>query len=109
MSKAVKSDGSIQKLVDEFIAEFDDSGYERITSAIAWLSEKKENGHQRLDDVNLSSLWDLGSKYKERTGEIPPVIKKYVLIKLQQGKRDWSQKCEPDPAMPAGIDKKPWD
>jgi len=108
MSKAVKSDGSVQKLVDEFLAEFDGSSDERISNALAWFAEKKENGHQRLDDVNLPTLVKLACKFDERTGEIPAVVKKYMLIKLQQGKRDWSQKCDPVP-LPSGVDKKPWD
>ena len=109
MAQAVKSDGSIQKLFDEFLTEFDTSTDSRIDKAIAWFTKPKENGRERLDDVNLPSLYKAGAKFYEKFGtkaadNPPAIIKKYTLIKLQQGKATWLNAC-----TTPETNAKPWD
>jgi len=110
MSVAVPSDGSVQKMFEAFLTDFDTLSDAKIKKAITWFSEAKENGRERLDDVNLPLLVKVGAKFYERYGDKakdtpPAVIKKYMYIKLLQGKTSWEKKCQ----SPPSTDPKPWD
>lgn len=94
MSKAVKSDGVIQQYAENFLAEFDISSDERIDNALNWFSGLKENKRHRLDDVKLLTLVQISAKFAAKDDSIPPILKKYMYIKLLQGKSSWEKLCD---------------
>lgn len=105
MSKSVRSDGTVQALFDDFLAEFDSSSDERINKALAWFSEKEDSGKERLALVGLRSLVQAYHYLDVRHRTVPAVIKKHLFLRLQQGRSKWGKQCPLDPPE----SQQPWD
>ena len=94
MGKGTPSDGSNQAAFATFMSEFDSMVDQEIMSAIEYFAEKKENNRERFDDITLPLLSLAIYKFHERFGKVPPVVKQYCFIKLQQGKASWDPKIK---------------
>lgn len=110
MSKAVVSDGTVQAAFNKFLERFESMDDDEIKKAVAWFSAAKENGRERMDDVNLPSLERAAVKFYDKYGDKatnnpPAIIKKYQMIKLAQGKATWGKEA----ATSAPGEKMPWD
>tara|TARA_R110000868_G_scaffold253016_3_gene509742 strand:+ start:2212 stop:2526 length:315 start_codon:yes stop_codon:yes gene_type:complete len=104
MSKAVKSDGKNQKMFEGFLAEFFTMSNAERNKAMEWFAVRKENGKERMDDIKLPSLVAGMHAFYSTSSECPAILKKYSLIKLQQGQSSWGCNTPSDPNR-----KFPWD
>ena len=105
MSAAVPSDGSNQKLFDEFLNGFYGASKQDADKAMDWFAQSKANGRERMDDIKLPSLCRAVWLYYDKHGHAPAILKKYLEIKLRQGKTSWSQELDNHSDAP----KFPWE
>ena len=91
MSKAVRSDGSNQKAFEHFISVFDTISDAEVRKAQAYFEERKDNCRPRLDDITLEALVICAAKFYNRYHKCPNQLKKYMYIKLLQGKAAWDR------------------
>lgn len=91
MATPVPSDGKTNKRFIKFIDEFDKLSNAQIESKLAWFAVKKNNGQARLDDVDLEPICIAAGKFVIRYNDIPPILKQWLLIRLRQGKKNWSK------------------
>jgi len=105
MSKAVPSDGTHQKEFEEFLGTFETLSDADVQKAMAYFERKKQtNNRPKLDDVTLEALMQAGGKFYARYRKCPNGLKKYIYIKLLQGKAGWDKGVDDKPGK-----KHPWD
>lgn len=106
MAKGVPSDGRNHTDFATFLSRFDNMSDAQIKKAMEHFSKKKENGRERLDDVKLPALALAIYKFDARFKKVPPIIKHYCFIKLQQGQKSWSAQIDQTIDQ---TDKLPWE
>lgn len=104
MSKAVRSDGSVDRAFGKVIGEFDKYSKAELDELAAAMSQPVPGSRPKLDMCTLANLLGFGAKYRWKYRCGCRLVEKYILIKLRQSHIESymaeERKNNPDPSDP---------